>query len=123
MFALRQQLSELGILELELDVLVEIILDLGVDALPELADRSLVYSRSVYPRSWSASSGWRPRRNETAAMARIFNEGCDSFATGTSSRRQQIVPAATAKSGFDPTEHAGYSRSGFRGAARPLEPP
>ena len=41
MFALRQQVGELGVLELEFDVLIEIILDLGVDALSELADRSL----------------------------------------------------------------------------------
>src|SRR6202451_2419395 len=41
MVGLRQYVGELVVLELELDVLVEIILDLGVDALPELADRSL----------------------------------------------------------------------------------
>src|SRR5882757_2452885 len=50
MFALRQQLSELGILELKLDVLVEIILDLGVDALSELADRSL-FVRAQFTRA------------------------------------------------------------------------
>ena len=35
MFGLRQQVGELVVLELELDVLVEIVLDLGVDALLE----------------------------------------------------------------------------------------
>ena len=33
MFGLRQEVGELVVLKLELDVLVEIVLDLGVDAL------------------------------------------------------------------------------------------
>ena len=40
MFGPRQEVGKLIVLELELDVLVEIVLDLGVDALLELAGRT-----------------------------------------------------------------------------------
>ena len=47
MFGPRQEVGELFVLELKLDVLVKIVLDLGVDALLELADRTLFRARFV----------------------------------------------------------------------------
>ena len=47
MFGPRQEVGELFILELKLDVLVKTVLDLGVHALLELADRTLFRARLV----------------------------------------------------------------------------
>ena len=59
LFGFRQHVGELVVLELELDVLVEIVLDLGVDALLELADRTF-FIRAHCSLPWLAST---PRRN------------------------------------------------------------
>ena len=62
MFGLRQKIGELIVLEFELDVLVEIVLDLGVDALLELADRTCLSALDCsLCLPWLAPA---PRRNE-----------------------------------------------------------
>ncbi len=62
MFGLRQEVGELVVLEFELDVLVEIVLDLGVDALLELADRTVFYPRSLFASLVGASAATKRRR-------------------------------------------------------------
>src|SRR5580704_4450640 len=95
MFALRQQLSELGILELELDVLVEIILDLGADALPDLADRSLFIRARFVRAHGAASSDWRPRQNETSAMRDSSTMGATVLRQGPAVRRRAPPTSAS----------------------------
>ena len=58
MFGLRQQVGELVVLEFELDVLVEIVLDLSVDALLELADRTF-FNRAHCSLPWLATAPQR----------------------------------------------------------------
>ena len=79
MFALRQQFGELGILELELDVLVEIILDFGADALPELADRSLFIRARFLSRSWDRFPWLAPAPKQNGGDGRTLQRRVRQF--------------------------------------------
>src|SRR5580658_5127218 len=83
MFAFRHQVRELVVLELELDVLVEVVLDLGVDALLERADGICLFRahRGCFP--------WLPATPRSKALSgEMFHGARDSFATGAS----RLVP-------------------------------
>ena len=66
MLGFSKQVGELVVLELELDILVEVVLDLGVDALMELADGTVLLRAHCRRLPWLAPTA----RVEAAARAK-----------------------------------------------------
>src|SRR5579864_3454038 len=114
MFGLRQEVGELIVLEFELDVLVQIVLYLGVDALLESAGRpSFICARStrVHCRRPHVRARAATKRGDRSEM---FDDGSDSFAT---------PQARWAKGAGPKAQRPAFFRGGRRFRAQPVRVP